>query len=292
MDRSDGRDSWAPNSDADWTAEEGDPADEWVLDPATGEYRLRLPGERPPHPARGADRPAADGAFTGTGLEPPRSPAESGAEPEPRSSRSAARGTDRRTRRGGRRRGSAAGGFKLAGAVGAIGLLGCATGGYLLLHNSGSAAKSCSAAPHSTAPASAGAGTPGDTATPLPPGPSAEPINVRVTILDGSGVFGQAEDVLSWMQNKQGYLRTSNGGATKVTATTSLVYAPDHIDQARTLAAAMDLPPSALRGTGKGTGLRDPMILTLGKDFTGAGKPLAPAVAPTQSAVTPVGCPN
>jgi hypothetical protein len=77
-----------------------------------------------------------------------------------------------------------------------------------------------------------------------------------------------------------------------VTATTNLVYAPNHIDQARTLAAAMDLPPSALRGTGKGTGLRDPMILTLGKDFKAAGKPLAPAVTPTQSAVAPADCPN
>jgi hypothetical protein len=149
-----------------------------------------------------------------------------------------------------------------------------------VLHHPATPAETCTAAPAtpSTPPPVT---VPGKTAKPLPPGPSALPINTRVTVLNGSGVDGAGQFVLTWMQNTQGYLRTSNGGSARTTAMTSLVYAPDHIDQARTLATAMHLPPYALHGTGKATGPRDPMILTLGKDFRAAGKPLAPPPTPT-----------
>ncbi len=193
------------------------------------------------------------------------------------------RGPPRRSRRGGRRRNSpSGGGLWLAGTLGVIGLLGCGTGGYLLLHGNTSRTAYCSDAKPATSATAAPA--PHQTGPTLAPGPSAAPINVRVTIYDGSGQFGEAETVLNWMQNHQLYTRTSNGGAVKPTATTSLVYAPNHTDQARTLAAAMHLPPSALHGTGKGTGLRDPMILTLGRDFVAPGKPLTSPSAPAPSA--------
>jgi len=171
-----------------------------------------------------------------------------------------------------------------------------AVGTFLVLHGGGGAPSAAgqaadaasarctaaaSAAPSSAAPPSAAAGTP------LPPGPTAQPIDVRVTVLNGSGQFGQAESVLDWMQNHQGYTRTSNGGPASTTAHTSLVYAPNHADQARALVAALHLPASAVHGTGKGTGLRDPMVLTLGQDWRGVGKPLAsPSPAP---AATPSG---
>lgn len=132
----------------------------------------------------------------------------------------------------------------------------------------------------------ASAGTaPAATAT-LPAGPKAASIDVRVTVLNGSGMFGQAEAVLSWMQNHQGYLRTSNGGPASAQAHTSLVYAPAHVDQARTLVAAMRLPASALHATGKDAGPRTPMELTLGQDFRGVGKPLA---APSNGCATEAG---
>ena len=172
------------------------------------------------------------------------------------------------------------GGGWLVGTFSVAGLVGCVVIGYAVLHHPATPAETCTAAPAtpSTPPP---APAPSKTAKPLPPGPSALPINTRVTVRNGSGVDGASQFVLTWMQNTQGYLRTSNGGSARTTATTSLVYAPNHIDQARTLAAAMHLPPYTLHGTGKGTGLRDPMILTLGKDFRTAGKPLAPPPTPT-----------
>lgn len=297
----------------DWADDPGgtDPADQWVLDPVTGEYRLRLPGESAaPDPAGGAtgsadtpswqaetapvDRTAelsvsellparvesstVPRSRTASRAVARRSTAREEPSPGPRS-RSASRTADRRSRRGGRRRDSrGAGGLWLAGTLALVGVVGCGTGGYLLFHDANGGVTACAAARASAAP------DPQLSGTPLPPGPTAQPLDVRVTVLNGSGVFGAAESVLAWMQNKQLYSRTSNGGPAKVTATTSLVYAPDHVDQARTLAAAMHLPAYTLHGTGKGTGLRDPMILTLGKDFKTAGRPLAPPPTPSTAA--------
>jgi hypothetical protein len=169
----------------------------------------------------------------------------------------------------------------LAGAAGFLALSG--VGGFLLLHGGGSptAAAHDAPPPSPTAPASAAASAsaapactarPADTAF-AAAGPKAKPIDVRVTVLNGSGTFGQAEAVLSWMQNTEKYLRTSNGGpAAHRLPTTTLVYAPDHVDQARALVAALGLPAAALHGNGTARGARDPMVLTLGADFHGVGK--------------------
>jgi len=96
----------------------------------------------------------------------------------------------------------------------------------------------------------------------------------------------QAEAVLEWMQNTKDYLRSSNGGPASVAPRTTLVYAPDHVSQARALAAAMGLPASALHGDGPTSDTIGRMVLTLGQDFHGIGKPFAvpaPAV-PSASA--------
>jgi hypothetical protein len=132
-------------------------------------------------------------------------------------------------------------------------------------------------------------------ATPLPRadafaagGKHAAPIDVRVTVLNGSGTFGQAESVLSWLQNDRHFLRASNGGpAAHTQAATSLVYAPAHVDQARTLVAALGLPESALHATGKDRSATGRMVLTLGQDFHGIGKPFA---APVPTASVGTGC--
>ncbi len=313
MDMSDGRGSHPPTGhggghDEDWNAGT-DPADEWILDPVTGEYRMRSPEERrtesarrreiePWQPAAGpGSRRAADPAPRRAAVETtarlellpaPRSRAASRTAP---SRAASSRTNDRRANRGRRRNSGAAGGFWLAGTLGIVGLLGCGTGGYLLFHDGNSKATACAAAKSAPTPSTAASQAADGGSTPqLGPGPKAQPIDVRVTVLNGSGVLGQAEAALSWMQNTEGFLRTSNGGPAKITATTSLVYAPDHADQARTLAAAMDLPASALHGTGTGTGLRDPMTLVLGRDFTTAGQPLAQPVAPTPTSSTSAGC--
>lgn len=288
MDRSDG---------PDWS---DDPADLWILDPVSGEYRMRLPGERPPPATQ--DRLPAPRGNAGAELElrstrtelAPVAGSRSASRAEQRSRASDhSRDADRRSRRGGRRRNSAGGsgaGMWLAGTMGLIGLLGCGAGGYLLLHDDPSRTASCTAAAQPSATA-APLPSPHQTGPTLAPGPSAVPLEVRVTVYDGTGKFGEAETVLSWMQIKQMYTRTSNGGKVTPVATTSLIYAPNHSSQARTLAAAMHLPPSALHGTGKGSGYYDPMILTLGKDFVAPGQPLASPAAPAPAAPsTPADC--
>ena len=110
-------------------------------------------------------------------------------------------------------------------------------------------------------------------------GPKATPHNTRVNVLNGSGVFGAAQDTVTWLQNTEGVNRSANGGnAPAPTPRTTLVYAPNQADQARSLAAMMGLPASALKeGTVNAAPLAY-MTLTLGADFT---KPGTPVGAPT-----------
>ncbi|TQK44963.1 LytR family transcriptional attenuator [Streptomyces sp. SLBN-118] len=113
-------------------------------------------------------------------------------------------------------------------------------------------------------------------------GPRAEASKVRVAVFNGSATQGAALATLTWLQNEQGVLKSSNeGNAPQKLAKTTLVYAPNQADQARKLADLMGLPATALKpGTKNAVGL-EAMTLTLGADFQGAGVPItAPAKAP------------
>ncbi|MEV0280967.1 LCP family protein [Streptomyces sp. NPDC050610] len=116
-------------------------------------------------------------------------------------------------------------------------------------------------------------------------GPKAAPADVRARVFNGSEKFGAAQATLSWLQNSQGMLRTSNGGNApggKKQATTTLEFAPNQADQARRLAAAMGLPASALKQGAQDAAPMAEMKLILGADFKGAGVPLgAPSKAPS-----------
>jgi LCP family protein required for cell wall assembly len=107
-------------------------------------------------------------------------------------------------------------------------------------------------------------------------GPKATPHDTRVTVLNGSGNFGAAQDMVNWLQNDKGVNRSANGGnAPTPIAHTVLDYAPNQADQARSLAAMMGLPASALHlGTVNAKPLQY-MTLTLGKDYTRPGVPIA-----------------
>ncbi|MBT3164941.1 LCP family protein [Streptomyces sp. Vc74B-19] len=107
-------------------------------------------------------------------------------------------------------------------------------------------------------------------------GPRAEASAVRVDVLNGGGPQGAAQDTVAWLQNGEGVSRSSNqGNAPAKVARTQLVYAPDQAGQARKLADLMGLPAAALKpGTGQAGGT-EPMTLTLGPDFKGAGVPVA-----------------
>jgi hypothetical protein len=112
-------------------------------------------------------------------------------------------------------------------------------------------------------------------------GPKATPHNTRVEIYNGTGVFGASQDVLSWLQNSKGVNRSTNGGDAHAKARkTTLQYAPNQADQARSLAAMMGLPASALIPGTKDAAPRANMTLTLGADFTAPGVPVGPPTAP------------
>ncbi|MFE7116369.1 LCP family protein [Streptomyces sp. NPDC057654] len=116
-------------------------------------------------------------------------------------------------------------------------------------------------------------------------GPKAAAADVRARVFNGSKKIGAAQATLSWLQNNQGMLRTSNGGNApggKKQDTTTLEFAPNQADQARRLADAMGLPASALKQGTQDAAPMAEMKLILGADYKGAGVPIgAPSKAPS-----------
>ncbi|MFJ8310681.1 MULTISPECIES: LCP family protein [unclassified Streptomyces] len=113
-------------------------------------------------------------------------------------------------------------------------------------------------------------------------GPRAKASDVRVNVLNGGAEAGSAGTVVTWLQNQENVLKSSNGSnaPAKVPATV-LAYAPNQADQARKLADLMGLSASALQPGTKDAVGKEPMVLTLGPDFKQAGTPIAaPAKAP------------
>ncbi|MER5185118.1 LCP family protein [Streptomyces sp. NPDC002896] len=97
---------------------------------------------------------------------------------------------------------------------------------------------------------------------------------VRVNIYNGGAAAGSAQETLTWLQNEEGVLKSSQlGNADKTQKTTTLEYAPDQADQARKLADIMGLTASQLKpGESETTAQGLPaMRLVLGKDYKGAG---------------------
>jgi LCP family protein required for cell wall assembly len=112
-------------------------------------------------------------------------------------------------------------------------------------------------------------------------GPKADPSQVSVTVLNGSGINGAARGTVAWLRDTKGVGAPVVGGNAPALAATSLRYAPAQAAQARTLAALMGLPATALHPAADAAGTPPgPMTLTLGGDFTAVGTPIAaqPAV--------------
>ncbi|MGW5349902.1 LCP family protein [Streptomyces sp. NPDC004031] len=121
-------------------------------------------------------------------------------------------------------------------------------------------------------------------------GPKAVPHETRVMIYNGTGVFGASQDVLAWLQTTQGVDRSTNGGdAHAKAAKTTLEYAPNQADQARSLAAMMGLPASALVEGTKDAAPRANMTLTLGADYTAPGVPVGPPTSAPKGVTTAPG---
>jgi LCP family protein required for cell wall assembly len=102
---------------------------------------------------------------------------------------------------------------------------------------------------------------------------------VRVDVFNGGGPVGAAQETVDWMQNQKGVgLSTNAGNAASQLTKTRLEFTPDQAGQAATVAEMMGLPKSALK---ENPSIGKSMELTLGKDFTQAGEPIAaPEKAP------------
>ncbi|MFF3354160.1 LCP family protein [Streptomyces sp. NPDC002917] len=107
-------------------------------------------------------------------------------------------------------------------------------------------------------------------------GTKANPSQVRVVIYNGGGPQGAAQTTLNWLQNTKGVNHSTNSGNAPggKQDRTTLEYAPDQADQARALAAMLNLPATALRRGTTDAGPGTDMTLTLGRDYQGAGVPL------------------
>jgi LCP family protein required for cell wall assembly len=104
--------------------------------------------------------------------------------------------------------------------------------------------------------------------------------DIRVDIYNGGAATGSAQETLAWMQNEQGIAKASQlGNADAPLDKTTLEYSPDQADQARKLADLMGLPASAMKpGESEKNDQGLPaIVLTLGKDFKGAGVPVKAA---------------
>ncbi|MGP4046672.1 LCP family glycopolymer transferase [Streptomyces sp. 2A115] len=108
--------------------------------------------------------------------------------------------------------------------------------------------------------------------------------DIRVNVYNGGAPAGSAQETLNWLQIEEGVLKSSQlGNAEAPLSKTTLEYSPDQADQARKLADLMGLPASALKpGESEESAQGLPaIVLTLGKDFKGAGVSLtAPVAAP------------
>ncbi|MET8633727.1 LCP family glycopolymer transferase [Streptomyces sp. NPDC004096] len=108
--------------------------------------------------------------------------------------------------------------------------------------------------------------------------------DIRVDIYNGGAPGGSAQEAVTWLQNNKGVPKSSQlGNADTPVSKTTLEYAPDQADQARKLADLMGLPASAMKPgqSEKNSQGLPAIVLTLGKDFKGAGVPLtAPTKAP------------
>ncbi|MFF7881538.1 LCP family protein [Streptomyces sp. NPDC020794] len=108
--------------------------------------------------------------------------------------------------------------------------------------------------------------------------------DIRVDIYNGGAPGGSAQETLNWLQNTEGVPKSSQlGNADATLSKTTLEYSPDQADQARKLADLMGLSASALKPgkSEKNSQGLPALVLTLGKDFKGAGVSLTtPTKAP------------
>ncbi|MER7708301.1 LCP family protein [Kitasatospora sp. NPDC097605] len=125
----------------------------------------------------------------------------------------------------------------------------------------------------STAPAAAPTASAGATAPAAPTAPVADAKELRVTVRNGSGTPGQAQQTVDRLQAK-GYARAATAANAPVTAATTIAHPAGKAAEAAALATALGLPADAVKADPK-LGAKDGLVLVLGK------------VAPAAAAATP-----
>ncbi|MFE7194306.1 LCP family protein [Kitasatospora sp. NPDC057541] len=130
------------------------------------------------------------------------------------------------------------------------------------------------AAPAANAPATAPA-TP--EAAPSAAAPVVDTKQLRVTVRNGSGTPGQAQQAVDRLQAK-GYARAATSANAPVAAATTVSHPAGRAAEAAALAGALGLPADAVKADPKLTA-KDGLVLVLGKDApaAAAATPSAPA---------------
>ncbi|MFE2915380.1 LCP family protein [Kitasatospora indigofera] len=123
------------------------------------------------------------------------------------------------------------------------------------------------------------------TAAPAPSAsaaPAVDPGTVPVTVRNGTGTPGQAQQTVDRLR-AAGFTRAATAANATATAASSIGYPAARAGQAAALATALGLPETALRADPR-AGAKDPLVVVLGKDATGAAAAAtAPGAAPAEA---------
>ena len=112
--------------------------------------------------------------------------------------------------------------------------------------------------------------------------PAVDAAAVPVTVRNGSGTPGQAQQAVDRLR-AAGFARAATAANAPAVATTTLGYPAARSAQAAALAGALGLPAGALAENPR-AGAGDPLLLVLGKDvLTAAPTASAPASVPTEA---------
>ncbi|MFC5668084.1 LCP family protein [Kitasatospora misakiensis] len=148
-----------------------------------------------------------------------------------------------------------------------------------LTEAAGGAAPETPAASAPAAPAAPESAPSAPAATGATAATAAEAKDLRVTVRNGSGTPGQAQQAVDKLRAK-GYAKAATAANAPGAATTSISYPAGKAAEATALAAALGLPAEDAKADPK-LGARDGLVLVLGKDAPAA----AAAAAATPSAV-------
>ncbi len=137
-------------------------------------------------------------------------------------------------------------------------------------------------APAAQAPAAPESAPSAPAAAAAAPATAAAAKDLRVTVRNGTGTPGQAQQTVDRLRTK-GYARAATAANAPGTATSSISYPAGRTAEATALATALGLPADAVKADPK-LGARDGLVLVLGKDApAAAAAATAPGAVPSEA---------